>query len=60
MMDLVIMCSHVPHGRIVAAEGYAAGLAGAQMHPSRVHFDAFLANVFFSGLDIFDCTQMLA
>jgi len=60
MMDLMIMRGHVPVGRIVTAKGDAAGLAGAQMQPPAVNFDAFLANVFFRGLDVGDRAQVFA
>lgn len=55
MMDLVIMCGHMPHRRVVTAERYAAGLARAQMHPSGVRFYAFHANELFSGFDLGYC-----
>jgi hypothetical protein len=60
MMDLMIMCGHVPHGRIIAAERNATGLAGAQVHPCGARFDAFHANQLFSGLDVGDCAQVFA
>jgi len=50
----------MPHGRIIAAKGNAAGLTGAQVHPFGVRFDTFYANQLFSGLDIGDCAQVFA
>jgi len=47
-------------GGVVAAEGHAAFLAGAQMDPSRAGLDAFLALVAFGGLDVDDRVEMRA
>jgi len=60
MMDLMVMCGHVSHGRIITAEGDAAGLTGAQMNPCCVLFDAFHANELFRGLDLLDRAYMFA
>jgi hypothetical protein len=60
MMDLMIVRGHMPVRGIITAEGYAAGLTGTQVQPSAMNFDAFLADMFFSGFNFGDGTQVLA
>lgn len=50
----------MPVRRIIAAKGDSASLAGAQMQPPAVHFDAFFADIGLGGLNIGDRIQVLA
>lgn len=59
-MDLMIVRRHMAVGGIVTAKGYTAGLAGSQVHPGAVNFDAFCTNKLFGRLDFSDRAQMLA
>ena len=60
MVDLVIMRGHVPVRRIVTAEGYAAGLTGAQVQPPAMDLDAFFADILLGRFNLLDRTQVLA
>jgi len=55
----VLVMAHVLAGGIIAAERYAAGLAGAQVHPLTAMFYAFSAFVFFCGFYFFYALQVL-
>lgn len=59
-MGLMIVCGHMPVRRIITAKRYSTGLAGAQVQPPAMDFDALLADVFFSGLDLRDRVKVLA
>jgi hypothetical protein len=54
MMDLMVMRGHMPVRGIVAAEGYPTGLAGTQVQPPAVYFDAFFADILLSRFDLLD------
>jgi hypothetical protein len=60
MVDLMIMRGHVPVWGIVTAERYATSLAGTQVQPSAMDFDAFLTYVLLGGFDLRDRAQVLA
>jgi hypothetical protein len=60
MMYLVIMSGHVPVRRVVTAKGYPTGLAGTQMQPPAVNFNAFLTNILLCGFDFGDGAQVFA
>ncbi len=48
----------MPGGGVIAAEGGAAGLAGTQVYPGTIMFDAFFTDVFFRCLNFGDGFQM--
>jgi hypothetical protein len=54
------MFGHVGIGRTVAAKRDAAGLAGTQMYPTAVGFNALRAEVFLCVFYFRNCLQVLA
>jgi hypothetical protein len=51
MMGLVVMFGHMSIGAVVAAEGSAAGLTGAEVDPVVAGLDTFFTSVFGGGLE---------
>lgn len=58
MVCLVKVLCHMPGGGVIAAEGGAAGLAGTQVYPGTIMFDAFFTDVVFRCLNFGDGFQM--
>jgi hypothetical protein len=54
MMDLMVMRGHMPVRGIVTAEGYPTGLAGTQVQPPAMYFDALFADILLSRFDLLD------
>ena len=59
-MRLMVVRSHMTVWRVVTAKGDAAGLAGTQMQPPAVNFNAFLTNILLCGFDFGDGAQVFA
>lgn len=59
-MHLMIVCGHMPVRRIITAKRDTTGLAGTQVQPPAMDFDALLTDVLFSGPDLRDRAKVLA